>query len=171
MIFIRTLRKSMCFRRKFYLLRMRCILDVLRCTQWEHDDRQELEEKNILIISYFLRIKAFNHTGKSWVWPKTGSLWFWINFGWALETDDSFWVARFQKKIGPVACLNSLVIDQPLLAWQLIRNSIFTFYVCGWTFGWVSVDAELIFANSISSRSCYKSSQKLKKALCDIFSS
>lgn len=83
--------------------------------------------------------------GKAWEWPEAGCHWFWINLGWALEADDGIGVALFEQEIGPVASVDSFVVDQTLGAGKLVGDSVFALDVAGGAFGAVFVDAEFVF--------------------------
>lgn len=49
--------------------------------------------------------------GESWEGPEAGGWRMWIDLRRAFEADDGFWVAFLQHKVGPVAAVNSLVVN------------------------------------------------------------
>lgn len=79
----------------------------------------------------------------------------WIDSGGALEADDSFWVALLQHEIGPVASVDSVIVDQALGAGQEIWLAKLTLDVAGGTFGSFFINSELVLAARCGNCSCY----------------
>lgn len=75
----------------------------------------------------------------------------------ALEADDGLWVALLEEHVGPVASVDSLVVDQALGARVLARLSIFALDVAGGALVVVLVDAKLVFAAGCRQWSRWKS--------------
>lgn len=79
-------------------------------------------------------------------WPEAGGCGVWVDAGWALEADDSLWVALLQQKVGPVAAVDLFVVNQSLRAGEEVWNAELALDVAGGAFGTFFIDSELVFA-------------------------
>lgn len=85
--------------------------------------------------------------GEAWERPEAGGWRVRVNLRRALEADDGLRVALLEQHVGPVAAVNSLVVDESLGAGQLVGHAVLALDVAGGAFGAVFVDSELILAS------------------------